>query len=168
MSKILITGATGFINANLSRKMLKEGHSAYVLLRKQSNLQRIQDVLPDLNVLEADLLDFETLREGIHKIGPDYIFHSATYGSYPDDQQDEDLIVQTNVVGTYNLLKAANEISYKCFIYTGSSSEYGFKDKPMAETDLLEPESLYGVSKASATLLCQMFAKRFHKNIQFY
>lgn len=165
MGRILITGASGFINANLARRMLQEGHEVSVVLRQQSNLSRIKDILPKMSAIYADLLDYETLRKEVQDFNPDYIFHSATYGSYPDDQKDDDLMIQTNIVGTYNLLKATQDIAYKCFIHAGSSSEYGPKDKVMSETDVLQPINQYGVTKASATLFCQMFAQRDRKNI---
>lgn len=165
MSRILITGATGFINANLARRMLAEGHDVGLLLRKQSNLSRIKDILPKVQTIDADLLDYPKLHRGVHDFEPEYIFHSATYGAYPDDQKDEYLMIQTNIVGTCNLLKATCDIPYRCFIHAGSSSEYGIKERPMAEDDPLAPVNSYGVTKASATLLCRMFAKRERKNV---
>ena len=165
MGKVLITGASGFINANLTRRMLKEGHEVSVLLRKTSNVNRIKEILSQVNVMSGDLLDYDTLQKEVHQFNPDYIFHSATYGSYPDDQKNDDLMVQTNIIGTYNLLKATQDIPYKCFIHAGSSSEYGLKGNVMSENDCLEPVNQYGVTKASATLFCQLFAKRDRKNI---
>lgn len=165
MSRILITGATGFINANLARRMLTEGHEIGLLLRKQSNLSRVKDFLPKVHTIDADLLDYPKLYREVHDFEPEYIFHSATYGAYPDDQKDEYLMIQTNIVGTYNLLKATSDTPFKCFIHAGSSSEYGIKERRMAEDDSLEPINPYGVTKASATLLCQMFAKRERKNV---
>lgn len=165
MNKVLITGASGFINANLTRRMLSEGYEVGLILRRQSNLDRLKDILPRVKVLYADLLDYRKLFKEVHDFYPDYIFHSATFGAYPDDQKDEYLMFQTNMVGTYNLLKATGDIPYKCFIHAGSSSEYGLKDRAISEKDLLEPINHYGVTKASATLLCQMFARTNRKNI---
>src|SRR5581483_3388167 len=74
-------------------------------------------------------------------------------------------MIETNIIATKNLLFASQDIPYSCFINTGSSSEYGLKRHPMKETDFLEPLSYYAVTKASATLLCQAFAKLHNKPI---
>lgn len=74
-------------------------------------------------------------------------------------------MIDLNIQGTFNLLLASKDINYDIFINTGSSSEYGLKSKPMKENDLLEPVSFYAATKASATLLCQVFAKEFKKPI---
>ena len=63
-----------------------------------------------------------------------------------------------HILGTWNLLKATARTDYQVFVNTGSSSEYGFKDYAMRETDVLEPNSYYAVSKcaraASAAAAC--------------
>jgi nucleoside-diphosphate-sugar epimerase len=57
------------------------------------------------------------------------------------------------------LINATKKYDLKLFVNTGSSSEYGIKDTPMVESDLLAPINDYGVSKAAATLYCQKIAK---------
>lgn len=163
---ILITGTNGFIGANLVRRLLKEKkHNIFVFLRKTSNVWRINDILEKLNIFHADLLNFKDVEKAVEKINPDYIFHLATYGSYPGLQKDESKMIKTNIVGTFNLLKATENISYRCFINTGSSSEYGIKGNAISESDLLDPVNIYGASKASASLLCRAFSKTYKKNI---
>lgn len=163
--KALITGASGFVGSNLAKRLVEEGYDVFLLLRKESNTWRIKDILEKVNVIYADLLDYGVIEKEIKKICPDYIFHLATYGSYPDLQKDGSLMVKTNILGTYNLLQATKDINYKCFIHTGSSSEYGIKENVISEDAILEPLDQYGVTKASGTLFCQMFAKTHNKNI---
>ena len=88
----------------------------------------------------------------------------ATYGAY-SSQNNADLCVKTNILGTWNLLKATSHIDYKLFVNTGSSSEYGFKKFPMKETDFLEPASYYAVTKGSQSMLCSYFARERKKPI---
>lgn len=95
----------------------------------------------------------------------DYIFHLAAYGQHSQIQTDIDEIYNTNVFKTLKLLKATNHLNYKAFINIGTSSEYGFKDKPMKETDMLDPEMFYAASKAAGTLLCRVWAKQYHKPV---
>jgi nucleoside-diphosphate-sugar epimerase len=128
-------------------------------VRRDSDLWRIKPVLGRARLHRLDLRDKAGVEKTISKIRPRIIFHCATYGGYPR-QQDLDSIIQSNVTGTVNLLEACIKFKFDCFVNSGSSSEYGIKQAPMKETDLPEPASAYGAAKASATLFCQAVAKR--------
>lgn len=156
--KILITGATGFIGANLARAFLREGAKVYVFIRRTSNKWRIKDILGDITEYYVDLTHREEVEKIVSHIQPEIIFHTGAYGGYPS-QYDYKKIYEANLIGTINLINACSKIGFKIFINTGSSSEYGVKKLPMKENDTLEPISDYGISKALATLFCQMKAK---------
>jgi dolichol-phosphate mannosyltransferase len=66
----------------------------------------------------------------------------------------------TNLVGTANLLEAAAAVGFEAFVNSGSSSEYGYKDHAPAEDELPEPNSIYAVAKAAATMYCRQRARR--------
>jgi dolichol-phosphate mannosyltransferase len=69
-------------------------------------------------------------------------------------------MLSTNIVGTVNLLEAASRSGFEAFVHAGSSSEYGVKDHSPTETDWLEPNSHYAVTKASAALFCRFAGQR--------
>lgn len=156
--RILITGATGFIGANLVREFLKRGSDVYIFTRTTSNKWRVNNILNEIHEYCVDLLNYEKLEGVILDIRPEIIFHTAVYGGYPF-QKDVNKIIQTSVIGTTNLVNACSKIEFDVFINTGTSSEYGLKNSSMSETDLLEPNSNYGAAKASATLFCQAKAR---------
>ena len=156
--KILITGATGFIGANLVHHFLKESVNIAVFTRKTSNKWRIKNILNDISEYCVDLLDESELQKVILNIKPEIIFHTAAYGSYPF-QNDTYKIMQTNIIGTGNLVNACKRIEFELFVNTSSSSEYGIKSEPMREDNILEPINDYGVAKTSTTLFCQAKAK---------
>jgi nucleoside-diphosphate-sugar epimerase len=158
MDRVLITGATGFVGACLTEDLVREGHQVNILVRSTSNLWRLNKVIHDLNIIQVDLCDESGIDKAIREINPDVIFHSATYGGFPF-QQETSKIIHTNIMGTANLVNACSNIDYRCFVNIGSSSEYGPKSEPMSEKDLLEPINSYGVTKSAATLYCQMLAK---------
>lgn len=160
----LITGATGFVGSCLLRRLINTNERVHIILRKQANPWRIKDILNKATIHIADLSDVQTLRKTIEDVKPDIIYHLATYGAY-SYQNDLDKIINTNILGAWNLLKASAPIEYELFINTGSSSEYGFKELPMKETDLLEPKSYYAVTKCSQTLLCSYVAQAEKKPI---
>ena len=101
----------------------------------------------------------EQVRQAVHRIRPDWVFHLAAYGAY-SSQTGFARMVDINLMGTVSLLDACTEIGVEAFIYTGSSSEYGYKDHPPREDELLEPNSHYAITKAAATHYCQFVARK--------
>ena len=152
-----VTGSSGFIGANLVRALIKRDFSVHTLLRPSSKTWRIEEVLPQLMRHDGDLSDGDSIRQIIKKIKPDLVFHLATYGAYPKDT-DAERLFDVNIVGTHRLLEACRDIeNLSRFMYAGSSSEYGLQKEPMQEDMLPEPNTLYGLTKASGTMLCQYF-----------
>ena len=151
---ILITGAKGFIGSNLLRKLVHEGYKTNIILKSKNKSWRIKDILKKTNIIVEDLNNFKSINKIINNLKPKTIFHLATYGAY-EHQNEIEKIRKVNLDVTINLLKTCSKQGFKTFINTGSNSEYGFKKKPMKETDLLEPNSYYAIFKAAATLFCQ-------------
>ena len=136
--KVLITGATGFIGANLVRRAILAGADVSIITRKSSDTWRIMDKLECVSQ-----------------------YHSAAYGGNPA-QKDIWNIIESNYIGTVNLVNACKKVDFELLVNTGSSSEYGIKALPIGEEDLLEPVNDYRVSKSAATLYSQ-FAARSEK-----
>lgn len=157
--KVLITGVTGFIGANLARYFLEKGAEIFVFTRKTSDKWRIRNILGNISEYPVDLKDTAKLEKIIKKIKPQIVIHTAVYGGYLF-QNDTSKIVEANFTGAVNLINALKGIRFELFINTGSSSEYGIKSKPMKESDLLEPFSGYGVTKAASELYCHAVARK--------
>lgn len=151
----LITGAAGFVGANLARRLIREGAQVHLLTRPGSDLWRLKGL--EDRVLSVDLLDREALTRALERSHPERVYHLAAHGAYPG-QKDANLILETNLLGTYGLLEACLRSPCKLFVQSGSSSEYGWKKEPMRETDRLEPNSFYSIGKAAATHLGSFFS----------
>ncbi|MFN8563874.1 MAG: NAD-dependent epimerase/dehydratase family protein, partial [Anaerolineae bacterium] len=164
MKRVLITGATGFVGANLARRLLSEGHEIHALVRPAFRSWRIDAIRDDLRLHTLDLADAEAVQQVVAQIRPEWVFHLAVHGAYSDQTSIPDMI-STNIVSTVNLVEACLQSGFEAFINTGSSSEYGFKDHPPAENEWLEPNSVYAVTKASATLYCRMVAQTRRVNV---
>lgn len=164
MKRCLVTGGTGFVGANLVRRLLREGHAVHLLVRPEHAAWRLEDLRADIRRYTLDWLDAEALAKTIQEIKPQWVFHLAAHGAY-SWQANLAQIFQTNVLGTIQLLEACLKTGFESFIHTGSSSEYGFKDHAPAETEVLEPNSPYAVAKASATLYCRYTAQARKANI---
>lgn len=158
-NKFLITGASGFIGSVLLRKLIDQKEEVHLLLREQSHTWRINDLLDKVTIHYSDLSNVYELTNIAKKIKPNIIYHLATNGAY-SYQKDADAIIKTNILGTWNLLQACSQLNYDLFVNTGSSSEYGFKNYAMRETDIVEPASYYAVTKCAQTLLCSHIAKQ--------
>ena len=152
--RVLITGGSGFIGANLAHDLVAEGHDVHLLLRPEARTWRLAGLTGRYAAHAADLCDARALRRAVAACRPDVIYHLATHGAYPS-QRDRPAILATNLLGTANLLDALAGHDYRALVHTGSSSEYGRKDGPMREDDRPEPRTDYGVAKTAATLLCQ-------------
>ena len=151
---ILITGAAGFVGANLARYLVSKGIKINIIIKKNSNLWRIKDIIKKMNVHYSDLSDKKKVRIIVKKIKPKTIFHLATHGAY-SDQNNIKKMKESIFESTFNLVNECKKYRFSMFINTGSSSEYGFKNRKMKEKDVLIPNSYYSVFKSSSTLYCQ-------------
>lgn len=160
---ILVTGGNGFIGAKIVERLVSLGHQQFLILRKNSNRERLFPFINKIKILEADLTQADVMTDIVRKINPDVIIHLASYGvySYSDmTVENVQLMVNTNIHGTINLLHAANNTNCKIVINTGSCFEYGSSESSFKEEDMLNPVNMYGVTKASATLFSQVFSKK--------
>jgi nucleoside-diphosphate-sugar epimerase len=98
------------------------------------------------------------VRAVVRSVRPDWVFHLAAYGAY-SSQLDMECMVGTNFLGCASLVDACAEVGVEAFINAGSSSEYGIKDHPPDESEVLEPNSHYAITKAAATHYCAHAAR---------
>lgn len=162
--RVLMTGATGFVGANLARRLLSDGHDLHLLVRREASFWRLDGLLDSVRCYDANLQDRDAVARAVAQIRPEWIFHLAVHGAY-SYQTDRQEIYRSNLLGTANLLEACEQTDFALFVNTGSSSEYGFKAYPPAEDDLPQPNSDYAVSKVAATLLCGHTARRLARPV---
>ena len=159
MSKrVLITGGSGFIGANLVRRALEDGHDVHLILRPGHAPWRLQEIVNAVHVHQAGIEDADAVRRIVHAVRPDWVFHLAAYGAY-SNQTGMARMVSTNLLGWVALLDACAGVGAEAIVHTGSSSEYGARRTPASETDMVEPNSDYAVTKAAATHYGQLAAR---------
>jgi dihydroflavonol-4-reductase len=118
--KALITGGAGFLGVKLAAALLERGHTVRLLTRGKR---------PDVvgaEVVHGDLSDKEALRQACS--GCDVVFHTAGVISY--NPQKNDIMFQTNVIGTRNAVEAALHAGVKKFIHTSSTAAIGINEDP--------------------------------------
>jgi nucleoside-diphosphate-sugar epimerase len=158
MKRVLLTGGTGFVGANLARRLLRDGHELHLLVRPGYQPWRIEEIRAEVQLHERHLHEVEAVSRLVSQIRPEWVFHLAAHGAY-SWQTDWEQMVQTNIQGTMSLLSACLKTGFEAFVNTGSSSEYGFKDHAPAESEPIEPNSPYAVTKAAATMFCRQAAQ---------
>lgn len=164
MKRALLTGGTGFVGANLARRLIREGHEVHLLVRPRYQAWRISEIQSDVQVHALNPDDTDALKVLVALIRPEWIFHLAAYGAY-SSQTDMIRMIGTNLTFTVNLVEACIQQGFESFVHTGSSSEYGFKDHPPLEQEWIDPNSGYAVTKASATHFCRFSSLKYGVNI---
>ncbi len=107
----------------------------------------------------VDLRDGDAVARAIGNAKPEWVFHLAAHGAY-SWQTDRRRIIETNVIGTINVVDAAGRAGATAIVNAGSSSEYGDKDHAPSESEIVEPNSDYAVAKAAATHYVTLAAHR--------
>jgi nucleoside-diphosphate-sugar epimerase len=156
-NRVVITGAAGFLGADLLVKLLARGHDVNAILRPTTDPWRIEPLLSQIRVHRGSLVDEDFLRSTLHNVRPGLIFHLAATGAYAGDSARRHMF-EDNVTAAHNLLAAVRELDFRRLVVAGSSVAYGWKRHPIREDDALEPRTYYASTKAAAMILFQQAA----------
>jgi nucleoside-diphosphate-sugar epimerase len=154
MRRAVVTGASGFIGANLAARLAAAGVEVHAIVRHTSDRWRLAPVADRLRIHALDMQDAAQVTRLLRDTSPDVIFHLATYRGSSDDYRSA---YATNVGGLLNLLEAAPP-GLRRFVHFGSSTEYGSRDAAIGEEAALKPATLHGLTKAAATQLACQYA----------
>lgn len=157
MSKVfLVTGGAGFIGSSIVRALLARGDHVRVLDNFSSGRRGNIDGLPQLEVIEGDILDDDHLGRAV--AGVEVVFHEAAIPSVPRSVADPLPTNEVNVTGTLKVLLAARRAGVRRVVYAASSSAYGDTPTlPKVESMATTPLSPYGVAKLAGELYCRAF-----------
>src|SRR5206468_7811891 len=123
-TRALVTGGTGFLGSHLVRRLVSEGAEVHLLVRPTSSLTRLEDAARAVRCHPGDLLDLAGLRRLVTTLRPLKVFHLAAYTDVARTFDNADEVLEVNLRGTINLLRALEGTNYDCFVYTGSCEEY--------------------------------------------
>jgi len=143
---ILVTGASGFIGANLYKLLTAVRSDVYAVVNREKGW-RLVDV-NDERVIAVDLNDFAATKNLVNSVNPQTVFDCVAYGAY-SFEEDTNLIYQTNFQAIVNLVSLLATRPFTAFIHAGSSSEYGTNCAAPSEDSVCEPNSPYAVSKVA-------------------
>lgn len=161
-SRVLVTGAAGFVASHLAELCAKRKDISLFGLQRPTSVSR---PLPDgfTGGVEADLLDAKGVADAIAELKPEEIIHLAGQSSVHESYRDPGGTLLANILGTQHLLFAAERASVRRILVVGSADEYGDvkpEDTPLREDRPLAPLSPYAISRVSQSALCGEFARR--------
>lgn len=162
--KLLVTGGAGFIGSAFVRLASQKGIPLTVFdkLTYAGDLKRIEEA-KNIEFFNLDIADRIAVEDAFMKCRFDTVVHFAAETHVDRSIIDPHIFVQTNVIGTTNLLELSLKYEIKKFIHISTDEVYGelssSESLKFKESDPLLPNSPYSASKASA----DMFARAFHK-----
>ncbi|MFD1173228.1 NAD-dependent 4,6-dehydratase LegB [Oceanobacillus picturae] len=167
MSKILVTGADGFIGSHLTEELIKEGHDvkAFVYYNSFNNWGWLdtlpKEILNEIEIFSGDVRDPNGVKESMK--GIDEVYHLAALIAIPFSYHSPDSYVDTNIKGTLNVLQAARELETKRVLVTSTSEVYGTAQYvPIDEKHPFQGQSPYSATKIGADRIAESFYKSFN------
>jgi len=166
MPNALITGCAGFVGSHLAEYLLANTDwNIYGLMRWSEPLDNLVNIKDEVILLEGDLTDSGSLNKVIEQSKPDYIFHLAAQSYVQASFVYPVKTLQTNVIGTTNLLEAIKDLAPDAWIHNCSSSEvYGKVDKDYGAIDEdcpFAPASPYSISKIAQDMLGRYYYEAY-------
>jgi GDPmannose 4,6-dehydratase len=171
--KSLITGITGMVGSHLTDFLIENTDwEIYGFLRWQDRLDNLEHHFDRINkkdrihLIYGDLNDLPSLQKAVKDSQPDYVFHLAAQ-SYPRTSFDSPLeTLQTNIIGTANLLESLREFGKKDVVIHNCASSEIFgrvpKEKlPIDEECSIHPASPYAISKVGTDLLGRYYGEAY-------
>lgn len=169
--EIFITGTAGFIGFHLARRLLADGHSVvgydgmtayYDVALKRARLDLLAGE-PRFRQVVGMLEDAAALRRAVADAAPQVVVHLAAQAGVRYSLESPGSYIQSNVVGTANLLEVLREHRPKHLVFASTSSVYGGNTKmPFAETDRADgPVSLYAATKKAGEAMVHSYAHLF-------
>lgn len=176
MSKnILVTGAAGFIGANFAEYFVNKHPEYNVIvvdkLTYAGNMENLKNVMDKITFVQADICDFDKMKEIFNKYEIDGVIHFAAESHVDNSIKTPFIFTQTNVIGTHTLLETAKQVwgegSKNKFVHISTDEVYGTlgEEGYFTEKSPIQPNSPYSASKASSDLIALAYHETFKMNV---
>lgn len=168
--KVLVTGAGGFIGSHLVEALVKLGSQvrAFIRYNSRGDIGLLKwtgsDVLSEIEIVAGDLRDSEAVLNATES--RDFVFHLGALIGIPYSYVHPREVIDTNIMGTFNVLMACRQRDVPKMIHTSTSEVYGSAQRvPIDEDHPLQGQSPYAASKIGADKLAESFFRSFDVNV---
>lgn len=149
--RALITGITGQDGSYMAELLLEKGYQVFGLIRRSSvkKLDRIEDFVDDIELVEGDLTDQSSLDSAVHSVQPDEVYNFAAQSFVPVSWKQPVLTGDVTGLGVIRILEAVRRHCPSAkFLQASSSEMFGkVRETPQTEGTAFYPRSPYGVAK---------------------
>ena len=159
--KILVTGASGAIGRHLVKRLHAVNHEVIGTINPESDIS----IVPQCSNICVDIRDYESVYKAFKAFRPEAVIHLASYGQNANHDPYPSKIIETNIKGSENVLKALEDYPAEIVINTGSSAEYGKHSTCTTEESECLPLTFYAFSKFHQT---KMFTEAGHTTLRLY
>jgi UDP-glucuronate 4-epimerase len=166
--KIFITGSSGFIGFHLSKKLLDKGYSVhgfdsmnkYYDIKLKKNRYQILNKYKKFSFTKGNVENQKILTKSILKFKPKIIIHLAAQAGVRYSIEKPRLYIDSNIVGTFNIIELAKKVNIKHLLIASSSSVYGANKKlPFKEIDKTETQlSIYAATKKATESIAHSYS----------
>ncbi len=163
--KILITGGAGFIGSEFTRQVVRRGYRPVVVdsLTYAGDLQRLREVEGEIIFYRVSISNREELEEVFKRERPEVVVHFAAESHVDRSILNPSAFLETNIMGTFNLLELSKDSGVERFINISTDEVYGdlTEEGFFTEESPLKPNSPYSASKASQDMLGRSYWKTY-------
>lgn len=146
MSKVLVTGAAGFVGSHVCDHLIRSGYEVVALDDLSGGFA--DNVNPKAQFVEGSINDADLVNDLFTQHQFTYVFHLAAYAAEGLSHFIRSFNYRNNLIGSINLINASiNTGTVKCFVFTSSIAVYGANQVPMREDNTPQPEDPYGIAK---------------------
>ncbi len=160
MTKILITGAGGFVGTHLIRSLLTDNQNE-IFAAVYKSTSDITTLIPQDHIKEGDLTNYSFAQELIKSTSPDIIYHLAALSVVHNSVERATAVINGNTTISYNLLESTRLFAPQArFLAICSANVYGLvnpNELPIKETSPFRPLNPYAVSKVAQEMLALQF-----------
>ncbi|MCK4669647.1 MAG: SDR family NAD(P)-dependent oxidoreductase [Nanoarchaeota archaeon] len=157
--KILITGGLGFVGSNLAVRCLELGADVTLFDRSKRNIHNIQGVEDKVTIVQGDVAEYSDIEKAV--LDKDIVFHLAGQTSNITSMEDPIGDIESNLVGTVNVLEACRRYNPSAkIIFAGTVTQLGIAKKlPINENMKDDPLSIYEANK----VICEKYLQIYHR-----
>ena len=162
---LIITGAAGFIGSNLLHNLIDIYDSEIIVIDYLTDASDVDNVPEFVTLYPVDIADRYMVDEIFNKHRPKYVFHLAAESHVDNSIEDCIPFIETNVIGTINLMNSSLEYDVKKFMHISTDEVYGALreyDPSFTENTPYDPQNPYSASKASSDHFVKAYVNTYN------